>query len=166
MTDTTNDATPVDNTGGEGVADATPAEPTDTPEAAGDTPDAESRRDTRYRQRLRETEAERDALLQRVEHMQRGEVQRLTADRLADPEDLWRETELADLLDERGNIDTTKVDGRVGALLEEHPHWATPVPRVVDSRKLKSGAHAPQGPRKDPWVSAFSPGGNGGVKRD
>lgn len=160
-TDATTDSTPVDNTGDEGASTDT-----DTPEVPTGTDEKQDRRDARYRQRLRETEAERDALLQRVEHMQRGEVQRLTADRLADPQDLWRETELADLLDEHGNIDTTKVDSRVGALLGEHPHWATPTPRVVDSRKLKSGAHAPEGPRKDPWVSAFSPSGSGGVKRD
>ena len=43
MTDTTNDATPVDNTGDEGASNDAPAEPTDTPEVADDTPDAESR---------------------------------------------------------------------------------------------------------------------------
>lgn len=172
MSDSTNDAATVDSTGDQSVADATPDEPTDAPEiptGADEKPTNEqgrSRRDERYRQRLRETEAQRDNLLQRVEHMQRNEVQRLTADRLADPADLWRDTELADLLDDDGNIDTTKVDGRVRDLLEEHPHWATPSPKMVNRNALKSGASAPEGPRKDPWVSAFSPGGGSRLKRD
>ncbi len=156
----TTDATTGMSTGDEGAATDT-----DTPEVPTGADDKQDRRDERYRQRLRETEAQRDTLLQRVEHMQRNEVQRLTADRLADPQDLWRETELGDLLDDDGHIDTTKVDGRVGALLEEHPHWATPTPRTVNANALKSGASAPEGPRKDPWVSAFSPN-RGGVRRD
>lgn len=126
------------------------------PEEAAEQP-ARPGRDTRYRQQLRETQAERDALLQRVEAMQRNEVQRLVADRLADPNDLWRESELSDLLDDAGNIDTAKLDDRVGGLLEEHPHWGIEQPKSAKRGGLKSGASAPAPPRKDPWRAAFGP---------
>jgi hypothetical protein len=156
----------------ENTTDATASTDADTPDAptgADDkTTNERTGRDERYRQRLRETEAQRDALLQRVEHMQRNEVQRLTADRLADPADLWRETELADLLDDDGNIDPAKLNTRVDTLLEEHPHWgAEPQRTPKPPRGFQSGASAPTQPRKDPWVSAFTPGGGShGIRRD
>src|ERR1700758_3047520 len=65
--------------------------------------DAAGKEAAKYRRRLRETEAERDALRGRVETMQRNEIQRMAADRLADPADLWRDgAKVSDLLNEGG----------------------------------------------------------------
>lgn len=136
--------------------DTTETTAPDTDADAAETKQDRPSRDQRYRQKLRETEAERDALLQRVETLQRGEVQRMVADKLADPEDFWRETTLADLLDDSGDLAPDKVFERVSGLLEDHPHWGQAVPRP--SGALKSGASAPAQPRRDPWTTAFAPG--------
>lgn len=76
----------------------------------------------KYRRRLRETEAERDALTSRLEAMQYAEALRLAAD-LAEPGDLFTigGVTVADLLDEAGDIDTGKVAEAVTALLEKRP---------------------------------------------
>lgn len=156
MTETTSDAeeSTVQSTGDESASGM------DTPEPGADEKSTNrqgrSGRDERYRQRLRETEAERDTLLQRLQGMQRNEVQRLVSDRLADPADLWRDANLEDMLDDDGNIDTAKVDAHISTLLEEHPHWAADKPKTP-SGALKSGAMAPSAPRRDPWLTAFTP---------
>ncbi|OBC12614.1 hypothetical protein A5784_32825 [Mycobacterium sp. 852013-50091_SCH5140682] len=63
----------------------------------------------KYRRRLREAEAERDQLAERVTALQRAEVERLaTADGLK-PAALWSSTELAGLLDDEGVVDAAKV---------------------------------------------------------
>lgn len=81
-----------------------------------------------YRRRLRETETERDTLREQVTGFRRAEVERLAAERLADPSDLWREAQLEDLLDESGALDTEKVATALDAVLDAHKHWAKPTP--------------------------------------
>lgn len=80
-------------------------------------------REQRYRLELRATEAERDALAQRVERMQRAEVERLAADGLSHPADLFAMSgnDLADYLTEDGNVDAEKVAADVAAVLAERP---------------------------------------------
>ncbi len=85
------------------------------------------------RVKLREVEAERDGLAERLQAMQRAEAERIasTADSgfsgLADGADLFRDgTELGDLLSEDGTVDVERVRERVGVLAEQHPHWERP----------------------------------------
>lgn len=83
---------------------ATPPAPTQ--EQHGDNSGREA---AKYRTRLRETEQARDQLQERVQSMQRREVERLAAT-LAKPEALWAVgTKLEDLLDADGDVDPTKV---------------------------------------------------------
>lgn len=105
-----------------------PVVESDTPEvpvadeAANDGP---SRQAAKYRTRLRDTEAQRDQLQQRVETMQRKEVERLAGARLADGGDVWLAgTELANMLDEAGDVDASKVGELVDEITANRPHWA------------------------------------------
>jgi|SRR5699024_10968677 len=63
----------------------------------------------KYRTRLREAEAERDALTARLETMQKAEAERLAEHHIARGSGLWAAFELADMLDEDGNVDPAKV---------------------------------------------------------
>ncbi|MEX3644323.1 hypothetical protein [Mycolicibacterium porcinum] len=112
----------------------------------------------KYRRKLRDTEAERDALQTRLEHVQRGEVERLVTDQLRDPADIWRDgAQIADLLDDNGNIDPAKVTTLAGAVLQAHAHWGidTTSPRQYGSPV--SGASAPARPQQDAFTAAFAP---------
>jgi hypothetical protein len=96
-------------------------------------------REQRYRQRAQAAEAERDGLAALVEGFQRAEVQRLAADVLADPGDLWLDgAQLSDLLDDSGRVDPGKFAGVVDRLLAAHPHWRKPL--APYSGPLHSGA--------------------------
>ncbi len=86
----------------------------------------------KYRVRLREVEAERDSLAERLAGQQRTEVERLATQvgaggmrMLASGADLWAAgVVLGDLVDEDGQIDPELVKAAVGRVLTEHPHWA------------------------------------------
>lgn len=84
----------------------------------------------RYRTRLREAEAQRDTLAARVEAMQRAEVARLAGARLSQGADVFDvgRVDLADLLDEDGAVDTTKVENAVADLLTGRPGLSQAAP--------------------------------------
>ena len=87
-----------------------PAENTTPDQNAEETQDARGEA-AKYRRRLRETEAERDALSGRVEAAQRALVDHVasTAGRIQ-PAALWASgAKLADLLDADGNVDPAAV---------------------------------------------------------
>jgi hypothetical protein len=114
------------------VTDNTTA-PAAAQSAAVDAPDGDdpkaNREAAKYRRRLRETEAERDSLAQRVERMQRAEVERISAERLAEPDDLWTfGTALADVLTDDGDVNADAVQAAVEALLTARPRLAKAVP--------------------------------------
>jgi len=114
-------------------------------------------RDERYREQLREAEAERDRLRGLVEAGQRAEVERLAAARLTDARDLWyRDTSVADMLDDDGHVDPSKLDAAVDSLLAEHSHWAAPA--RAHRGELRSGAsERPIAPMAPSWRDAFAP---------
>ena len=107
--------------------------PTGTPDAgtddAGtDEPAGANAEAAKYRRRLREAEAERDALVTRLDAAHRREVERNigdgAGDRLGDPSDLWRGgVELAELLDEDGGVDAAKLAEAHARVIAEHPTW-------------------------------------------
>ncbi len=85
-----------------------------------------NREAAKYRTRLRAVEAERDALARRVEAMTRAEVERLVAERLVDPDDLFLigQADLASLVGEDGAVDEVKVSEAVDALVKRRPYLA------------------------------------------
>ncbi len=86
----------------------------------------------KYRVRLREVEAERDSLAERLAGQQRTEAERFATQvgaggmrMLAAGSDLWAAgVVLGDLVDEDGQVDPERVKQAVGRVLAEHPHWA------------------------------------------
>jgi hypothetical protein len=109
----------------------------------------------RYRERLREAEAERDTLTELVMDMQATEAERLAAQYLADPEDLWREQDLADVLD-AGRVDPEMVRAACQDVVSRHKHWAAPLDRYHGP--LRSGATSIKVERPSKTLTdAFSP---------
>lgn len=118
-----------------------------------DGPDGAGREAAKYRRRLREAEAERDQLAERVESLQRAEVERAaTADGLR-PAALWASgVELANLLADDGTVDGPKVLAAIEASREELGIPAPPVgPRVP--REGRSPGRPPKPSGKDAMVS-------------
>lgn len=77
------------------------------------------------RHQVRDLEVERDRLRDRVETADRAEVERLLADRLVDPSDIWSNgVQLSDLHDDEGNLDADKVTEAAAKLITSKPHYA------------------------------------------
>jgi hypothetical protein len=92
----------------------------DAPDAQ---PDNANREAAKYRTRLCDTEAERDALAQRVERLQRKELERVAGAHLASPADLLTLSgnELSDYLTPEGELDADKVHADAQVILAERP---------------------------------------------
>ncbi|QFS91150.1 hypothetical protein FIV07_10330 [Mycobacterium sp. THAF192] len=136
----------------EGVRNLTP-EGSDTesdPDDAG-----LSRRDIKYRERLRETEAERDTLRATVETLQRREVERLAAEHLVKPGSLWTVgVELASLLDDDGAVDPEKVSAAAADARQQHGLEDPQAARKRQPRVPLEGRGNTQAP-KSAWADAF-----------
>ncbi len=108
--------------GGTGPAEGKGTEP----EGKGTEPEGKGNSEAaKWRTRLRAAEAERGTLAQRVARLQTVEVHRL-AGALADPDDLFvfGKVEVADLLDDKGEVDSGKVEQAVVDLLARKPRLA------------------------------------------
>lgn len=108
-----------------------------------------------HRVKLRETEAQRDALAKRLEALQRREAERLASTPaddflgLRDGTDLWREgLELGELVDEDGTLDAQRVRAAVQALADAgHAHWLRSAARPAgDSDAGKGRPSMPAAP--------------------
>jgi hypothetical protein len=126
-----------------------------------DEPDDEAEptgRGPRYRERLRDAEAERDRLTTLVEGMRRSEIERVASTMLADPADLFRDgAQVSDVLDADGRIDQGKIAATIDRVLSAHPHWRAEPPKYKGT--LHSGATNTRlidAPSKG-FVDAFAP---------
>ncbi|CDO05439.1 hypothetical protein C1S82_13015 [Mycolicibacterium cosmeticum] len=155
------------------TAEAVNVEPvdvqTDTAGEAEDTATAHDDRETggnreaaKYRRQLREAEAQRDALAERLGVIQRNEAERVARKHLADPADLWRDgLEMAALLDENGNLDPAKVEEASQAVLAAHRHWGRNVSaqdrmnRALNGR-FASGASSDEYTPPVSWASVIN----------
>lgn len=109
----------------------------------------------RYRRQLRDTEAERDALRERITGYERQEAERLAAAGLVDPTDMWAAgVKLDDLRDDKGNLDSDKVAAAVASLIEQRPHWRRPATPKPDYRQ--GGGQADSIHTGRPWHDALS----------
>lgn len=109
----------------------------------------------RYRTRLRDTEAVRDALAARVERFERATVERVAAETLSSPGDVWLFT-AADALPRtpEGEVDTDAVRAAVAKITEGRPGLAIPPKRVVDTGGGRRGDPLPSEPS---WASIINP---------
>ncbi|AKN18397.2 hypothetical protein MHAE_08493 [Mycobacterium haemophilum DSM 44634] len=116
-----------------------------------------NREAAKYRTERNEARAERDRLTERLTTLQRAEVERLAGAHLADGQDFWRDgTQLADVLDDAGNIDPGKVEATATGLLESHRHWrklgpSAPSASIVTANDKIAGDARPS------FVDAFRP---------
>ncbi|MDQ3104104.1 MAG: hypothetical protein M3Q87_02575, partial [Actinomycetota bacterium] len=72
--------------------------------------------------------ADRDRLRGLLDDRQRSDVEALAAQRLRDGTDLWTTVDLADVLDDNGEVDSAKVTEAVEQLAAAKPHYAAPRP--------------------------------------
>ncbi|WP_280502433.1 hypothetical protein [Nocardia farcinica] len=130
--------------------------PAEVPASETDAEQGGNREAAKWRRQLRDVEAERDGLRERVTSYERTEVERLAAGKLADPSDLWTAgVELDSLRDKSGAIDPAKVAAAAGKVLEEHPHWKRQPRTVTPVGNLRSGASSGE-QRSASWADAFA----------
>lgn len=83
----------------------------------------------RYRLRLRDTEAERDRLVERVARFETAEAERVArAEGAAVPGDVLGLLRLDELRDDDGELDRDLVRDGVRDVLRERPTWRSPAP--------------------------------------
>jgi hypothetical protein len=83
-------------------------------------------REARYRREAREAQAQVAELTERVTRMQRAEVERMAA-RLHNPSDFWTAgVDLAELLNEDGEVNPERVAEAVAALADSKPYLMKP----------------------------------------
>jgi hypothetical protein len=124
----------------------TPEAPEPESEPEGEHPNREA---ASYRRRLRETEAERDALRERVEGYERREAEAIARDLgAAVPSDLWTLVGLDDLRVE-DVLDAETVRSKVSTILAERPTWRRGVP------DLGAGPRLPADSERKPGLSAL-----------
>ncbi|MGI1849936.1 hypothetical protein [Rhodococcus sp. SJ] len=134
------------------VVDQAPAEAVDQPDTPEtDTPD-EGKEAAKYRRRLRDTEKERDALLEQVDTLRREAIERLAAQHLAKPEGLWAAGVTVDqLLDDDGHIDQKKVTAATQAAITD-----LGLARKLSNHVPREGGN-PRPGGGDRFTEAFSP---------
>jgi hypothetical protein len=107
--------------------DASPpaAEPTTEPQEPAEPQIAALHREAAARRReLRATEGERDELRQRVDVMERREVERLAAVQMESAGDFWTVgPSLEELRGEDGQLDLDKAREAIDGVLADRPHW-------------------------------------------
>jgi hypothetical protein len=93
-------------------------EPEDEP-----SPSSASREAARWRVRFREADSERVDLTNRLERLQHAEIIRLAGEDLAAPEDIFDVggLDLADVLDDDGDVDHAEVEAVIHTLLSTRP---------------------------------------------
>ena len=118
--------------------------PEPTPEG-NDTGEQNGNREAaKYRTRLREAEAERDALVSRLAALQRAEIERLASAGLSHPSDIFTMSgnELADYITDTGTVDAERVAADVAAILLERPGLKPNAPAVDYSQGSGNVPHA------------------------
>lgn len=92
-------------------------------------PERGNKEAARYRRQLREAEAERDRLREQLAAHQHSQAERLAAERLQHPGDLWLAgVGVADLLGDDGEVDRSKVVEAMDRVLADRPQLAKPRP--------------------------------------
>ena len=149
------------------VSDSTSAAPSDTEQAAStesaDTTDDASA--TKGSSRDARNRVELKAAKERLKRMQRSEVERIAATKLASAADVWLDGLTLDaLLNEDGDLDAEKLDAHLDALLEARPHWKSAPKAGLHPRRggMQSGAVSPGQQRSPSWASAIRSAGKSG----
>ena len=145
MTDPTPESapdTPVDLEAADGAQDisSAPDEPDTTEDTGTDDASKARRESAKWRKQYRASEVEKTVLQARIEQMTRNEIQRLAAEHLADGNDIWRDepVDIAELCDDLGMPDPSRVREHVEGLIASHPHWARRRPATPPASTVTS----------------------------
>lgn len=107
----------------------------------------------KYRTQRNELRAELEAAQERIAKLQRAEAERLASEVLAEPSDLFTlgGKELADLLDEHGDLNAEAIAATAKAIVEARPGLANRRGLAVD----KTPPGRPVGPAGPSWHEAL-----------
>lgn len=153
-------------THGTGTSPQEPQEPAEGTEPAPEAPEGTeseqeapkgNREAAKYRARLRETEAERDQLAERVATLQRREVEQLAKDEwlVTNPATLWPlGFDLATVLDDHGDVDRDAAVTQIRAMVAE---FGLTAPRRGLPEDFGARCDWDSGPA-DEWSAAFGKG--------
>jgi hypothetical protein len=127
--------------------------PTGTPEPE-PSPNSEA---ARYRVQLREAEAKRDTLTERLTGYQRRECEAAVADLLDVPGDLWEvgQADVGVFYNDDGTVNADDLRAAAAALIEQRPRLGKP---VVTQRWQNAGQHTGKPPGKTGWDSVINSG--------
>ncbi|ELR85688.1 MULTISPECIES: hypothetical protein [Mycobacterium] len=138
---------------------------TDVTAASGDDSDADedhgpNTEAARYRKRLREVEAERDGLAERLAGYQRSECEAAVADLLDVPTDIWDvgQADPALFYSDDGTLNDAELRAAAGAIVDQRPRLAkqTEPSRSPNWGQVSAG-HAPPGSGGPSWGDIINP---------
>jgi len=140
----TDTSTPSDGEQPEQAQCQRPDNPAEGPESGGGRDAAGEA--AKYRRRAQEAEQARDLLQARVDRADTAEVQRLAAEIVVDPADLFLTVKLADLRDPAtGEVDPARVQAAAEAAVADRPHWAARTAAAADLARKLRGRVRPSG---------------------
>jgi hypothetical protein len=128
-------------------------QPDTQPEPPEPTPNSEA---AKYRVQLREAEAQRDALAERITGYQRQECESAVADLLEQPGDLWdiAQADVTAFYNEDGTVNEAELRAAASALIDQRPRLAKPQgPRWQNAGQGSRPVPGPVG-----WDSVIKPG--------
>jgi hypothetical protein len=103
-----------------------PSPPDPEPDELPDDAAALRREAATRRRQLREAESARDTLRQRLDTVQRQEVERLAGDAMTDPGDLWLAVSVDSMRGQDRLIDPELAQAQLAEVLKNKPHWKKP----------------------------------------
>ncbi len=119
----------------------------------------------KWRREYRAAETKLTVAEARVAEMQKAEIHRLAATKLADPTDLWLApgVDLGGLLGDDGMVDPERVEEATEAILESKPHWRSR-PRPVGAPAAAVTGDGKLEPVEEPttWATVLKRGNTAG----
>ena len=118
----------------------------------------------KWRREYRAAETKLTVAQARVAEMQKAEIHRLAATKLADPTDLWLApgVDLGGLLGDDGLVDPERVEEAAEAILESKPHWRSrPRPVGAPANAVQGDGKAPEHVEEPTWATLLKRGNTG-----
>lgn len=142
----------------ESTDSATPEQDNETSDSAGPAGGDEDTKSVsaeaaKYRRRLREAQAELKSVTERLDTVQRQQVESMITESNVKPDAVWATTEIGELLAEDGSVDAQKVADAVIAAREKFGIGSPPKGTHVPGLGNQPGAT----PKSDTWRDAFAP---------
>ncbi len=113
----------------------------------------------KWRRKLRDAETQLTTLAERMDGIQRAEIERLAGHHLQDGADLWRDSSIEPdtLLGDDGRVDVTKVADAAKGVLAQHPHWQRRSPMTEPTSSVNGNGRVGEGKPAPTFADAFKP---------